>query len=77
MLDMETFYSMLIYSNPTARVRVLQHPYLTVFHVQKYMLGDCSHSYGQTWDYFTVLETSSIEEVNKKVKEIIDNQKES
>jgi hypothetical protein len=51
-------------------IRVLQHPYLQYFQVQKWCLGDCSRSYGQSYDYRTVLETRKIEEVNAKVAEL-------
>ena len=52
-------------------IRVLQHPHLQYYHVQKWGLGDCSRSYGQSYDYRTVLETRKIEEVNTKVAELI------
>ncbi|URC22598.1 hypothetical protein KASHIRA_00040 [Serratia phage vB_SmaM-Kashira] len=53
-------------------IRVLQHDHLQLFHVQQWMEGDCQRSYGRSYDYHTVLETRSIEEVNKKVKELSD-----
>lgn len=61
---------MMIYNK--GGVRVLQHEYLQLFHVQRWMEGDCPRSYGRSYDYHTVLETRSIEEVNKKVRELSD-----
>jgi hypothetical protein len=55
----------LIYSGDG--VRVLQHEHLTLFHVQKWMDGDDRRGYGRCFDWRTVLETRSIEEVNNYV----------
>lgn len=51
-------------------VRVIQHPYLYVYHVEQWMEGDDPRSYGRCYKWCTVLETTSIVEVNKKVKEL-------
>lgn len=56
---------MLIYENEG--VRVIQHPHLILFHVQHWKLGDNPRSYGQSYDWRTVLETRSIDEVNNFV----------
>lgn len=60
---------MMIYCN--GGIRVLQHEYLTLFYVQKWMEGDNPRSYGRHWDYYTVLCTNSIKEVNDTVKEML------
>lgn len=52
-------------------IRVIQHQHLLLFHVQQWGEGDCSRSYGRSYDYRTVLETTSIEEVNAKVEELL------
>lgn len=61
---------MLIYNNKG--IRVLQHEYLQVFHVQKFMEGDNPRSYGRTMDYFTVKECYSIEEVREVVSKLLE-----
>lgn len=50
--------------------RVWQHPHLQVYHIQKWMLGDCSRSYGQSYDYRTIKEVFSIKAVNEWYREI-------
>lgn len=49
--------------------RVWQHPHLQVYHIQKWMLGDCPRSYEQTYDYRTIKEVFSIDEVNEWYRE--------
>lgn len=51
-------------------VRVLQHPFLTLFHVQKWMEGDDPRSYGRCFKWCNVKETRCIKEVNKIVREL-------
>ncbi|AIA64908.1 hypothetical protein AVV44_gp109 [Cronobacter phage S13] len=46
-----------------------QHPHLQVYHIQKWMLGDCPRSYEQTYDYRTIKEVFSIDEVNEWYRE--------
>lgn len=48
--------------------RVYQHPYLMVFHIAKWMEGDDPRSYGRTWDYHTVHECRSVEEVKEYLR---------
>lgn len=60
---------MLIFS--TNNVRVLQHEHLQIFHVQEYGECDNPRSYGRHFDFHTVLETSDIEQVRSKVKELM------
>lgn len=59
---------MLIYQE--SRIRVLQHEYLKLFYVQTW--GECDNpcTYGRHYDFYTVLVTSSIEEVNEKVNQL-------
>lgn len=52
-------------------IRVWQHPYHQVFHVQQWGLGDDPRSYGEKYDYFTVKECFSIEEVNKVYQNLL------
>lgn len=53
---------MIIYQQ--GEYQVWQHPHLQIFHIQKWGLGDCSRSYGQSYDYRTIKECRSIKEVN-------------
>lgn len=62
---------MLIYQNDG--IRVLQHEHLTLFYVQKWMECDNPRTYGRHFDFSTILETSSISEVNKKVREMLED----
>lgn len=62
---------MVIYQDK--QVRVLQHPFLNVFHIQKWQQGDDPRSYGRTWDYFTVRECQSIDEVNQYVQHLVNS----
>lgn len=48
-------------------IRVIQHDFLKLFHVQVWGECDNPRSYGRHYDYCTVLETQSIEEVRKTV----------
>lgn len=48
--------------------RVHQHPHLMIFHISKLMEGDDRRSYRRTWDYFTVHECHSIEEVKEYLR---------
>ncbi|QOC57645.1 hypothetical protein pEp_SNUABM10_00046 [Erwinia phage pEp_SNUABM_10] len=48
--------------------RVIQHPYLQIFHILKWSEGDDPRSYGRTWDYFTQKECRSIEEVKEYLR---------
>ena len=59
---------MLIYQNND--IRVMQHPYLEIFDVQKFMEGDDPRTYGRKYDFFTVKQCNSIEEVKQLVKEL-------
>lgn len=60
---------MIIYEN--GKVRVVQHQHLPIFYVQRWDLGDNPRSYGQCYKWCTILETRNIDEVNKKVKELL------
>lgn len=62
---------MLIYQGDG--IRVLQHPFLQVFDVQKFQEGDDPRTYGRKYDYFTVKQCTSIEEVRSLVKELENN----
>ena len=53
-------------------IRVIQHEYLQLFNVQKWMEGDDPRSYGRKYDYFTVEQTKSIDRVNELVRELIE-----
>ncbi|QHJ79034.1 MAG: hypothetical protein [Caudoviricetes sp.] len=44
-------------------IRIWQHPHLQVFHCQKWMLGDDPRSYRQSYDFKTVKECFSVEDV--------------
>lgn len=59
---------MLIYSKDG--IQVYQHPHLQIFDVKKWMEGDDPRSYGRKYDYFTVKQCKSIEEVNEVVREL-------
>ena len=58
----------------TENWRVVQHPFLEYYHIQKWMEGDCRRSYGRVFDFFTVKECRSIKEVQAYlVAELGDN----
>lgn len=59
---------MLIYQGDG--IRVMQHPYLQIFDVQKFMEGDCNRSYDRKFDYFTVKQCHSIQEVRELVQDL-------
>lgn len=45
--------------------RVLQHEYLQIYYIQKWMVCDNPRSYDQHWDYGGIKTVNSIEEVNQ------------
>lgn len=59
---------MLIYDEDG--IKVFQHQYLQVFDVKMWMEGDDPRSYGRKYDYFTVKQCNSIEEVRSTVLEL-------
>lgn len=49
--------------------QVIQHEYLSIFYVQKWMLGDNPRSYTQHYDYFTVYSCNDVEKVKSYLRE--------
>lgn len=50
---------------------VRQHPFLEYYQVEQWCYGDCSHTYGQSWDYRVVFESRNLDEVKQKVLELL------
>ena len=53
-----------------SNIRVLQHEYLKYFYVQVLGEYDNPRTYGRHYDFYTVLQTCSIQEVNEKVNQL-------
>lgn len=54
-------------------VIVRQHPFLEYYQVEQWCYRDCSYSYGLSWDYHTVFESTNLDEVKQKVLELLDS----
>ena len=56
-------------------IRVRQHPFINYYQVEQWGYGDCCRSYGQSWNYRTVFESTDIEKVQQKVLELLNENK--
>lgn len=52
---------------------VRQHPFLEYYQIEQWCYGDCSRSYGQSWGYRTVFESTDLDKVKQKVLELLNS----